>query len=99
MPKREKPLFWKIGATWPAQKTNPDHWMSWALVHQQWKLVANRDLTHLGLYDISSDVTETHDLKKKNEPTAAALLTKLRKWQATLPAKPTGEVSSNLRKK
>ncbi|MFT6864494.1 MAG: arylsulfatase A-like enzyme [Akkermansiaceae bacterium] len=99
MPKREKPLFWKIGAAWPAQKTKPDHWVSWSVVHQQWKLVANRDLTHLELYDISSDVIETHDLKKKNEPTAAALLAKLREWQATLPDKPTGEVFSNLRKK
>ena len=98
MPNREKPLFWKMGAAWPASKQKPDHWVAWAVVHGQWKLVANKGLTHVELYDISKDVTETKNLKEANEPVVATLLAKLREWQSTLPKKPTGNVFSNLRK-
>ena len=43
---REKPLFWKTVAPWPARKAKPDHWVSYAVVSQNWKLVANRDAFH-----------------------------------------------------
>lgn len=99
MPKREKPLFWKIEAAWPARASKPDHWVAWAVVHDRWKLVANKDLTHLELYDISKDVAESNNLKEQNEPATASLLAKLKAWQATLPKKPSGNVFSNLRKK
>ena len=94
---REKPLFWKIGAAWPARKSKPDHWVSWAVMHQQWKLVANRDLSHVQLFDISTDVEEANDLKEDNPETVSELMTLLKKWQATLPKKPSGNVFSNLR--
>ena len=97
MARRSEPLFWKMGAPWPARSSKPDHWVSWAVVHDRWKLVANRDLSYFELYEISKDVAESHDLKESNPEIGAGLLEKLRKWQATLPPKPTGKVFSNLR--
>ncbi|MGK0187817.1 MAG: arylsulfatase A-like enzyme, partial [Verrucomicrobiales bacterium] len=55
MAERKKPLFWKFPSAWPAPKNRPDHWVSSAVVHQQWKLVANRDLSHAELYRITDD--------------------------------------------
>lgn len=98
MPSRVKPLFWKTGARWPAHPSKPDHWVSWAVVHKQWKLVANRDLSHVELYDIASDVAESADLREAKPAVAVALLEKLKAWQAELPGKPTGAVFSSLRK-
>lgn len=94
---RGKPLFWKIGANWPASKAKPDHWVSWAVVHDRWKLVANRDLSHVKLLDIAQDVAEANDLKTEQPSVTASLLSRLKIWQETLPAKPTGKVFSELR--
>lgn len=98
LPSREKPLFWKIDAPWPAPAAKPDHWVAWAVVHDRWKLAANRDLSHTELYDIAADVGESTDVKAANPEAAGDLLAKLKEWQATLPEKPTGEVFSELRK-
>jgi len=97
METREKPLFWKIGAPWPAHAARPDHWVAWAVVHDRWKLVANRDLSHVKLFDIAGDVTESKDLKAEKPELANALLARLKNWQASLPEKPTGRVFSKLR--
>ena len=97
LPVREKPLFWKIDAAWPAQKGKPDHWVAWAVVSGHWKLAANHDLSHVRLYDIAKDLGEDTDLKSAHPEVAAELLTRLKAWQATLPDKPTGAVFSELR--
>lgn len=99
MARRGQPLFWKIRAPWPASKARPDHWVSWAVVHDRWKLVANRDLSYVELFDIANDVGEASDLKTEQPDAAASLLSKLKTWQSSLPAKPTGNVFSNLREK
>jgi N-acetylgalactosamine-6-sulfatase len=98
MPTRAKPLFWKTGARWPAAEAKPDHWVGWAIVHDNWKLVSNSQQTHTELYDISKDVAEAKDLKAAKPDVAASLLSKINEWQATLPKKPTGNVFSELRK-
>ncbi len=97
--KREKPLFWKFGSPWPAPASRPNHWVSWAVVHGQWKLVANRDLTHVELFDIITDVNESNDLKETKPGVVGDLLAILKNWQASLPEKPTGKVFSKLRRK
>ena len=94
---REKPLFWKALAPWPARKTKPDHWVSYVVVKQRWKLVANRNADHLELYDLLADPYEKNDLKAKNPKVVKELLRMLDQWQATLPAKPVGKVFSSLR--
>ena len=93
-PSREKPLFWKMAGSWPIQKRRPYHWVSYAIVHQHWKLVSNQDSSHVELFDIGTDIFEATDLKEKEPVVVAQLLKKLDAWKATLPAKPTGNVFS-----
>ncbi|MBL7016528.1 MAG: sulfatase-like hydrolase/transferase [Kiritimatiellales bacterium] len=93
-PLREKPLFWKLDAPWPAAKKRPDHWVSYAVVSKHWKLVANRDCGYLELYDIAADPFEKNDLKDVHPEEAFRLLTLLKKWQMSLPENPTGNVFS-----
>ena len=97
--RRKKPLFWKTVAPWPARKTKPDHWVSYAVAKDQWKLVTNSKGSHLELFDLVADPYEKNDLKDKNPKVVAELSRLLKEWKATLPAKPTGKVFSNLRKK
>ena len=96
---REKPLFWKTVAPWPARKTKPDHWVSYAVVSKNWKLVTNRDAQYVELYDLLTDPLEKKDLKEKHPIKVSELKKMLTQWQGTLPAKPTGNVFSNLRNK
>ena len=96
-PLREKPLFWKMVAPWPARKTKPDHWVSYAVVHQNWKLVSSRDADYVELYDLVTDPLEKNDLKEKHPAVIKELTKMIEQWQATLPARPSGRVFSNLR--
>lgn len=96
---RAKPLFWKYPAAWPANESKPDHWVSYAVAHERWKLVANRDSSYFELYDIVNDPYESKDLKSSRAEVAAGLLAKLADWRDTLPDGPSGEVFSELRKK
>ena len=91
---RDKPLFWKSSAPWPAQKTRPDHWVSFAIVHQTWKLVSNKDASYIELYDLATDPFEKNDLESGKPEVVQQLLEKIEDWKATLPAKPTGNVFS-----
>ena len=93
-PSRTKPLFWKYPSRWPAPNSKPDHWVSYAVVDQTWKLVTNDDLSHVELYDIAKDVYEKNDLKAQHPETVKQLLVKLEAWQRSLPAKPEGNVFS-----
>ncbi|MEM0897283.1 MAG: sulfatase-like hydrolase/transferase [Verrucomicrobiota bacterium] len=97
MPKRVKPMFWRADAPRAARPDKPDHWVSWAVVHDQWKLVANRDLSHIELYLIAEDVAESKDLSRQKPEIAARLVSVLLDWKATLPTGPTGDVFSSLR--
>ena len=97
-PVREKPLFWKYPSRWPAPTNRPDHWVSYAVVHKKWKLVSNRDGSHVELYDIAASPYEDNDVKASEPENVVALLNQLENWKATLPAGPTGDVFSNERK-
>ncbi len=97
-PVRTKPLFWKYPSRWPASKSKPDHWVSFAVVDQTWKLVTNKDLSYVELYDTAADVSEKNDLKTQRPQTVKQLLQKLKAWQGTLPGNPEGDVFSMHRK-
>ena len=97
MTMREKPLFWKFNSPWPPQTSRPHHWISYAVVENQWKMVTNRDQSHVELYDMLSDPFEKKDLSKSRRPTVNHLTTTLNQWVSTLPAKPTGNVFSSER--
>lgn len=98
-PAREKPLFWKIDASWPARKTKPDHWVSFAVMEGNWKLLANRDRSYTELYDIAADPYEKNDLKDAKPELVQQLLKKLQEWEKTLPVLPDPECFSAERSK
>ena len=97
MPHRTKPLFWHFDAPWPAPRNRPDHWGSWAMVHGSHKLVANRDFTHLELFDMRSDMSESTPLHDAKAEQSRVMLSALREWKAQLPSQPTGRVFSSMR--
>ncbi|WP_372794521.1 sulfatase [Pontiella sp.] len=97
-PSREKPLYWKYPSKWPARESKPDHWVSYAVVDQTWKLVTNEDLSYVELYDIANDQYEKTDLKNQQPETVKQLIQKLEAWQQSLPAGPAGDVFSAERK-
>ena len=88
LPSREKPLFWKINAPWPADKQRPDHWVSYAVVHEKWKLVTNKDGSYLELYDIAADPYEKEDLKGARPDVVTSMQATLAGWKKQLPGKP-----------
>ncbi|MAH13696.1 MAG: N-acetylgalactosamine-6-sulfatase [Verrucomicrobia bacterium] len=98
-PAREKPLFWKMQARWPPPKDRPHHWVSYAIVHKNWKLLANRDSTHTELYDIASDPLEKQDLTQWKPKVTQQLLKQIDTWKSTLPKEPSGDVFSIERKR
>jgi N-acetylgalactosamine-6-sulfatase len=96
--KRQKPLYWKINAAWPADKKKPHHWVSYVVVDQQWKLVANRDGSYVELYNIAVDPYEKNDMKKGHAEVVATLQKKLAVWKSELPSKPDESCFSKHRK-
>jgi arylsulfatase A-like enzyme len=95
---RSKPLFWKMQAGWPIQKARPFHWVSYTIVHESWKLLANRDSSYVELYELSNDPLEETDLKKEKPEVVQQLLQQIEGWKATLPKQPSGNVFSSERK-
>ncbi|MDA7510301.1 sulfatase-like hydrolase/transferase [bacterium] len=94
MPKRQAPLFWKMQSRWPAQKSKPDHWVSYAIVDQNWKLVTNHDSSYTELYNITTDLYEKNDLKSTHPEVVKRLLVKIDQWKSELPAKPKASLFS-----
>ena len=86
-------------ARWPPPKDRPHHWVSYAIVHKNWKLLANRDSTHTELYDIASDPLEKQDLTQWKPKVTQQLLKQIDTWKSTLPKEPSGNVFSIERKR
>jgi N-acetylgalactosamine-6-sulfatase len=78
--------------------STPFHWVSYAIVDQNWKLLSNKNASKVELYDISTDIYEATDLKESKPEVVESLLKKIEDWKATLPAKPSGDVFSAERK-
>ena len=97
-PVRTKPLFWKMASAWPIRKTQPYHWVSYAVVHENWKLLTNRDATHAELYDITVDPFETTNLSDSKPAVVSKLKKQVDQWKATLPESPSGNVFSSERR-
>ena len=91
---RQEPLFWKMAGHWPIKPTQPFHWVSFAVVDGNWKLLASKDLGYVELYDIVADPLEQNDVRSDFPQTADTLRAKIRDWKRTLPAAPTGNVFS-----
>ncbi len=97
-PLRAKPLFWKFPSKWPASSRAPFHWASYAVMHQNWKLLASHDSGYIELYDIAQDPLETEDLKQARPEVVRQLIAELDAWKESLPNEPTGNVFSAERK-
>ncbi len=97
-PRRERPLFWKIQASWPPPKSRPFHWAAFAVVHDHWKLLVNRDGTYSELYDLARDPLEQHNCQGDHPQAAQRLRDRLEEWKSGLPERPTGDVFSSLRR-
>jgi N-acetylgalactosamine-6-sulfatase len=93
-PVREKPLFWRMSGRWPINPSQPYHWVAFATVQGTSKLLANRDLSHFELYDLSKDPLEKTDLATEQPKEAERLLKLIRDWQPSLPSEPSGDVFS-----
>lgn len=96
---RTTPLFWKMRGTWPPRKDRPYHWVSFAVVHGRWKLLANSDSSHVELYDLVEDPHEKSDLAAGQSEIVGRLLRLLDRWKKTLPGRPAGDVFSAEREK
>ena len=67
------------------------------MVHGSHKLVANRDFTHLELFDMRSDMSESTPLHDAETEQSRVMLSALKEWKAQLPSQPTGRVFSSMR--
>jgi arylsulfatase A-like enzyme len=95
---RVKPLFWKMEAPWPPRADKPDHWVAYATVYKNWKLVSNEDGSYVELYD-TEDTYEKNDLKTQNPEVVEELMKKIESWKTTLPSKPDPACLSDYRDK
>jgi N-acetylgalactosamine-6-sulfatase len=87
-PTRKTPLFRKYRSPWPAPKNRPDHWVTYAVVYDQWKLVTNQDASYYELYRIAADPYELTDVKAAHADAVHMMLRKLADWKSTLPTAP-----------
>ena len=94
---RDKPLFWKMQSAWPIRESRPFHWVSYSIVHQNWKLLCNRDLSYCELYDIGADPYEKTNLEPTKPDVVNNLKREIETWKSSLPEKPTGDVFSRER--
>ena len=69
------------------------------MVHEQWKLLANRDLSHAELYDLVADPLEKNNLKEEHPEKVKVLTGMITEWQKTLPEKPGSHLFSSERVK
>ena len=84
---RNKPLFWRMTQSR----------LAYSIVHENWKLVANKDFSKYELYDLVADPLEKLELSKAQPVVAEKLVQAIRDWIQTLPASPSGPVFSSLR--
>ena len=92
--KRETPLFWKT----PSSHKSPFHWVAYAVVDQQWKLMTDKDDSQIELYDLIADPYEKTNLATEKPEVVKQLLSKIKTWQETLPKDPDPTCFSELRK-
>lgn len=87
-PKREKPLFWKMAGAKHNDKSKSYHWVAYAVVDQNWKLLVDKDGSYMELYDLAADPYEKTDLVAAQPELVSALTAKIEDWKATLPESP-----------
>ena len=90
---REKPLFWKTSSS----GKQPYHWVAFAIVFENWKMMVSKDGSSIELYDLVSDPFEKVDLKEEKPEVVTELSEKLVEWKESLPSEPDASCFSKLR--
>ena len=93
---RDRPLFWKM-AGGRAPRKDFYHWVAFATVDRNWKLLTTKDQSYSELYDIVADPLEKQDLADSKPELVKQLNASILSWIETLPDSPSGPVFSELR--
>ena len=84
---RQRPLYWEYGRNEQSFKYPAGNGKSPSLAVRKgkWKLLMNKDGSHLELYDIESDTKETKNVASSNPRAVQELKELLMKWWNGLP--------------
>ena len=81
---RRKAIFWE----WRGGLGKDYTWPSIGIRDGKWKMLVNKEMKKLELYDIESDWAEKKDVSKMNPEIVQKLSRKLDAWKKSLPKKP-----------
>lgn len=95
---RSKPLFWKmVGRRGKPGAKDSFHWVDFAVVDGDWKLLVDDASDYVELYNIVQDPFEKNNVQEQHPEVIKRLNEKLASWKATLPEKPDPKNFSSLR--
>ena len=84
---REKPIFWE----WKGGISKDYTWPSIGVRDGKWKLITNKELGKIELYDLENDWAEEKEVSNKYPEIVKDLSEKLDAWKASLPTKPNAQ--------
>ncbi|MGK0237806.1 MAG: arylsulfatase A-like enzyme [Candidatus Pelagisphaera sp.] len=93
--KRTKPIFWE----WKGGLSKDYTWPSLGIRDGRWKMLVNKELDKLELYDLKKDWAEKEDVSANNPEIVQKLSRKLNTWKKSLPKKPSSNSVSSERAK
>jgi hypothetical protein len=92
---RAKRLFWGMGS----DKVAEHLWANYAVADRPWNLLSAADAKRVEFCDNAPDARETKDVATEKPEVLKDITAKLEAWEATLPARPSGEIFSKERVK
>jgi arylsulfatase A-like enzyme len=92
--RRTKPIFWE----WAAANNHPAKWPHQGVRDGKWKLLINKKLGRVELYDIEADWAEQSNLADAHSEVVEKLTQQIQTWKKSLPTQPAERCLSTLRK-
>ncbi len=93
--KRTKPIFWE----WRGGISKDYTWPTLGMRQGKWKMLVNKELNKLELYDLEKDWAEKNNVAADFPEVVEQLSVKLEDWKKSLPAKPLARCCSAARAK
>jgi N-acetylgalactosamine-6-sulfatase len=93
--KREKPIYWQ----WLYSNNRTNFWPSAAIQDENWKLLMNKKLGRVELYNINGDWGEQRDVAAENPEKVKILTQKIMAFEVSLPNNPPTNCFSETRDK